>query len=123
MDKYIDDLTKRWMFSKRGFPSPVPVRTIGWLPGKTHWNHREHKGNLAFSFLVKGQGELRIEDKVHKLKSPCMFICYPWKECTFGPTGPDGSWDEFYLSYMDRKSLFAWSRRRAVSGLKGMRYA
>jgi AraC-like DNA-binding protein len=95
----MDDVAKRWMFSKRWFPSPVPVRTIGWLPGKTYWVERRKKPNLTFSFILKGQGELHVADQVLKLKAPCLTIHFPWQESRFGPTGPGGSWDEFYITY------------------------
>lgn len=99
MDKNMDDLAKHWSLSKRWFPSPIPVRTIGWRPGKTYWVDRKKKANLVFSFLFRGEGELWIGETLQVVKAPCLIILFPWQDSRFGPTGTEGTWDELYVTY------------------------
>lgn len=115
----MEHLAKHWSFSKRAFPSPTPVRTMGWLPGKTHWIRRKDKRTLNFSFLLAGEAELRFEQETLHLKAPCLMTFLPGVNCEFGPSGRDGRLDEFYISYypdalerfeamnlVDRKNLY-----------------
>ena len=95
----MEHLAKHWSFSKRAFPSSTPVRTMGWLPGKTHWIRRKDKQTLNFCFLLAGEGEVRFEKETLHLKAPCLMIHLPGVDCEFGPCGKDGQLDEFYISF------------------------
>lgn len=52
---------------------------------------------IAYSFLLRGHGQCRMQGKVIELKAPCVFMQLPHEHMQYGPT-PGTTWDEVFVT-------------------------
>ena len=80
----------------RRFPVPVQVFGIGTAIGKcgSMWNARFHLP--VFSFVLRGNGTYRMDDRSWPVVAPCVLIQRP-DHCFW--YGPEQTWDEIYISF------------------------
>ncbi len=80
---------------KRKYPFPVPLIGLGYstdFPVSQTVIHDK----FFFSFILKGTGNLRIDNKEYFLKAPCVFLQYPGVMMHHSSIG---GWDELFAGY------------------------
>lgn len=81
----------------RRFPGELLLEKAGCILGKNYRTSRVMTG-VNFSFLLRGSGNYLLAGREFKLEAPCVFMQLPQ---TFHDYGPDGEWDEIFISYRD----------------------
>ncbi len=80
---------------KRKYPFPIPLTGLGYTTDFPVSQTVAHE-KLFFSFIVKGTGNLRIDNKEYFLEAPCVFIQFPGVPMHHGS---NGVWDELFAGY------------------------
>jgi len=96
--KNMDFSVKHWSPFPRRFPAPFPVVNFDFLDHKAHWM-RERFSVCAFSLILRGKGEFKRLGKTWLVEAPCVITQWPGEMIEYGPTQPDGTWDELYVVY------------------------
>jgi AraC-like DNA-binding protein len=91
----MDFLVKHWAAFSRQFPSPYPLLAMDFLPRKKDWVRRSFT-TCSFSFILKGRGTYMRDGRVREVAAPCVLTEMPGEYLEYGP---EGTWDEMYLSY------------------------
>jgi len=80
----------------RRFGVLPPVDCLGYMTDKTKWENRRFDKFCAFSFILNGQGGYKRFGKSWQVVAPCVLTQWAGDIIEYGP---DGSWDELYISY------------------------
>jgi AraC-like DNA-binding protein len=96
--KIMDSTATEWGTYRRRFPSPFPLGMVDYLRPKYHWI-RVVFGTCNFSLILRGQGEYWRLGRKWVVQSPCVITQWPGEQVEYGPSGPEGRWDELYLMY------------------------
>lgn len=94
----MDYLARSWSSYRRRFPSPFPLGVMDLVRPKRHWM-RQAFNNCNFSLILRGQGEFWRFGAMWPVQAPCVITQCPGEPVEYGPTGPEGTWDELYLIY------------------------
>jgi AraC-like DNA-binding protein len=96
--KHMDSFARAWGSYRRSFPSPFPLGIVDLVKSKSHWI-RQAFNNCNFSLILRGQGEYRRLGRKWTVQAPCVITQWPGEQVEYGPSGPEGTWDELYLMY------------------------
>lgn len=80
---------------QRLMPVRIRISNAGYLPRKMNWV-RQRFDTLNFSFILKGGGQLIVEDRVLPVKAPCVLLQWPGVHYEYGPE-QQGWWEEFFI--------------------------
>lgn len=80
---------------KRKHPFPIPLIGLGYTRDYPVFQTVAHE-KLFFSFVVKGTGNLRIDNQEYFLEAPCVFIQFPGVPMHHSS---NGVWDELFAGY------------------------
>lgn len=80
---------------KRKYPFPIPLTGLGYTTDFPVSQTVAHE-KLFFSFVVKGTGNLRIDNQEYFLEAPCVFIQFPGVPMHHSS---NGVWDELFAGY------------------------
>lgn len=101
-----------WGPYRRSFPSTFPLMLMDFVARKRQWiGHAFDTCN--FSLILNGQGEYRRFGRTWLVEAPCVITQLPGEHVEYGPTGPEGTWDELFLMY-DAKLFPAFEHQRLV---------
>jgi AraC-like DNA-binding protein len=108
----MDVSLKAWGSYRRSFPSPFPLLMMDFIRQKRHWI-RQAFGTCNFSLILRGRGEYRRLGQEWAVEAPCVITQWPGEQLEYGPSAPEGAWDELYLMY-DAKLFPAFQAQRLV---------
>ena len=111
LSKKLDFLTKHWAAFRRRFPSPFPLVSADLLMGKRAWIETVFE-TCNFSLILRGVGKFVRAGRELDVVAPCVITQWPGDHLRYGPTRPDGTWDELYFVY----------HRRAFGTFRSMRF-
>lgn len=80
---------------KRKHPFPIPLSGLGYTTDFPVSQTVAHE-NLFFSFIVKGSGILRVDNREYALTAPCVFLQLPG--VPMHHSSREG-WDELFAGY------------------------
>jgi AraC-like DNA-binding protein len=104
--KDMDDFAINTTASSRRFPSRMPILVMGHHPAKTRMISTKFI-SFNYSFILKGSGRYRIDERTYEVKAPCVFTQWPGVHVEYGPAR---AWEEVFLIY-HQKLLPEMSRR------------
>lgn len=94
---------ERW---ERRFNSPLPVRSIGFIPAKPSRTLNTFE-TYNYSFIIEGNGYYHVRGRRHAVAAPCVITQWPGEPMDYGP---DETWNETYLIYPERCGDYLKSR-------------
>ena len=95
----MDDFLKFLNPFPRHFPSRFQVMAIGYFKSKDSWYKLDPQipdDSFTFSFILRGEGECRMDGRRYSIIPPCVILQLPGKEMNFGP---HKTWEEIYINY------------------------
>jgi AraC-like DNA-binding protein len=104
--KDMDNFSINTQAYPRHFPCRMPILAFGYHREKTSFIARRFV-SFNYSFILKGGGSYRIDDRDHEVNAPCVITQWPGVHVEYGPSR---TWEEFYLIY-HQKLLREMTRR------------
>jgi len=80
---------------QRLMPVSIRISNAGYLPRKTNWI-RQRFDTCNISFILKGGGQLIVDDRVLPVKAPCVMLQRPGVDYEYGPE-QQGWWEELFI--------------------------